>query len=295
MNSANCPFCKGAQWLYETDGEVLVPVRCRCLERKLLHDFLGPEIASAKKLESPLYRPTVNEAGEVEGDRTEENLFLKGPWSLVCQHLRWVLSGKRLYSQGFRFKIVTNEKLFAVWIGNESYKSRSTEIRNDIETNNRMNDVLEDPTLVILRLDGLVHPNKASANVLLEAIKVREFVYKPLWLVENDRYFGPGHPSYNDEVGDYIQERFAIVDLAEGTVVKTKATQAIDSINASVTAALEDGEVSMGLDVETPRPSEITPLESKERFFAEPGSMHQRGHKHRPGGWRKKKPGLEGL
>jgi hypothetical protein len=241
--------------------------------------------------------PKANEAGEIEGDRTEENLFLKGPWSLVCRHLRWVLSGKRRFSQGFTYKIVTNEKILSVWVGNERYTNRPVGTRNDIETNNRLNDVLEDPSLIILRLDALVHQNKAAANVLLEALKVREFVYKPLWLVESDLYFGAGHPSYNSEVGDYIQERFAIVDLTEGTVVKTKSTQALDAINASVAEALEDGGVAMGEGVETPSLPEVHPIQSTERFFAEPGSVHRGHKKYRPGGRKYNKGGgdLPGL
>ena len=265
VNSANCPLCKGAQWLYETKGEEVIPTRCRCLERKLLHDFLGPEIYRAPWVPSSLYNITTNEAGEVEGDRTEENLFLKGSWAVVCQHLHWALSAKRLYSPRFNFKIVGNDKLMTVWLGLESYTQRSTATRNEIETNNSLDDLLGNAALVIIRLDGLEHHNKAAANVLKEALKVREFGYKPTWLAECGRRFGPGHPSYNEAVGDYIEERFDIVDLSDEDP-KTRAQQA--ALDAAAQDILDSGGVSMGADVETPRL--VDPPTSKERFFADP-------------------------
>jgi len=277
--------------LYETKGEEVIPTRCRCLERKLLHNFLGPEIYRAPWVKSSLYNLTTNEAGEVEGDRTEENLFLKGSWAVVCQHLHWALSAKRLYSPRFNFKVIGNDRLLDVWFGKESYTQRSTAVRNEIETNNSLDDLIGSAHLVILRLDGLEHHNKAAANVLKEALKVREFGYKPTWIAECSRRFGPGHPSYNDAMGDYIEERFDIVDLSDASPEAQVQKAALEAAAAEI---MESGEVVMGADIETPRL--VAP--STERFFAdtEPDPEPERKKKYRPGGGgRNKGKGLADL
>lgn len=252
VNSANCPHCKGAQWVYQTDGELLVPVRCQCLERKLLHDFLGPEISRAKHIEhSELYHPTPNEAGEIEGDRTEENLFIKGPWSIVCQHLRWSLAGKRLYSNGFTYRIVSDVDVLDVWLGNKSYKQTSAEVRNEVETHNALSDLLADPTLVIIRLGVRASKNRVAASVLHEALSIRTFLYKPTWLVEGDVFFGDGHPFYNSDVEAYVNGHFDVVDL--GNAKTAKQTQdALKALSETRQAVFEEGSVGMGVEVETP-------------------------------------------
>jgi hypothetical protein len=252
-----CPICNDTYWLYdEFDGEVIVPRKCICLERKLLKDYLGPEIYNAKWVKSELYRPILDkETGKTEGDRTEENLFIKGTWAITCQHLRWVLSAKRLYSPGFTFEIVTDDRLVRVWLGMEAYKNRSTEVRNSIKTNNSLLDLLSDASLTIIRL-GFVKHNKAAPDVLYEALKVREDVYKPTWIVEGAKAaFVFGHCAYSNDVNDYIQSRFKIIDLGGDVEAERQKVEAI-------TREIEEiGEVAIGLNTDAPDIYDIEGIE----------------------------------
>ena len=282
VNSANCPHCKGTRWVYKTDGELLVPIRCECLERKLLHDFLGPEISRAKHIpKSELYQPQATETGEIEGDRTEENLFLKGPWDTVCQHLRWVLAGKRLYSSGFSFRIVSDADLLDIWLGNRSYKQRSIEVRNDIDTYNALNDVLADITLLIVRLGVRKTPNRAAASVLQEALGIRKFLFKPTWIAEDTPYFGPGHHAYSEDVGAYVHENFDVVDLGRDAKTTDALKALTDTAKQEIDEVFEEGSVGMGVEVESPQ-FDYKPPETKEVFKPRPSYGNTRGA-YKPG------------
>jgi hypothetical protein len=286
VNSANCQVCKGAQWVYAYEGEEVIPRRCSCLEKQLLLSFLGPEIFGSKPIASPLYQPYVNAEGEIEGDRTEDNLFIKGSWRKVCQHFHWALAGKRRFSSTFQFKIATDVNLLSVWFGKESYKERSTKERNDIETYNSLSDFLADPTLVILRLGHLGYTNRAAAGVLKEALGIREVLFKPTWIVEGtDCYFGPGHRAYDDDVASYIDERFDVLDLG--------GNKSTDDMLASLNLSVE-GDISMGPGAEPPKPNTDVPVVTSSRFEAviDPQvEVRRKSKQYRPGNWKKKQGG----
>jgi hypothetical protein len=250
VNSAACPLCKGAQWLYDYSEEEVIPRRCVCLEKQLLLSFLGPEIFGAKHIPSPLYQPTVSDKGEVDGDRTEDNLFIKGSWQIVCRHLHWVLAGKRRFSPKFHFKIVSDVQLLSVWLGSEAYKQRSREIRDDVETHNSLSDLISDPTLLIIRLGHLGYNNRAAAGVLKESLGIREVLFKPTWIIEGtDVFFGPGHKTYDDDVGTYVEGRFDIVD-----------------VGGDRQELVLDDTVAIGPGLEVPTPSEMDRPITSSRF-----------------------------
>lgn len=251
VNSAACPLCKGVQWLYDYNGEEVIPRRCVCLEKQLLLGFLGPEIFGSTPVRSPLYQPVVDPiTGEVEGDRTEDNLFIKGSWQIVCRHLHWVLAGKRRFSPKFHFKIVSDVQLLSVWLGSEAYKQKPKEIRDDIETHNSLSDLISDPTLLLIRLGHLGYNNRAAAGVLKESLGIREVLFKPTWLIEGaENLFGPGHRAYDDDVGTYVDGRFDIVDLG----------------GKQLDIPLDDT-VAIGPGIEVPTPSEMDRPITSSRF-----------------------------
>jgi len=280
VNSAACPLCKGALWLYDYTEDEIHPRRCICLEKRLLLGFLGPEIFGSKPIRSQLYQPVVNPAGEIEGDRVEDNLFIKGSWPVVCQHLHWALAGKRRFSTKFHYKIVTDRNLLDVWLGNESYKQRAKEVRDDIETHNSVSDLISDPPLLIIKLGYIYAPNKAAASVFREALGIREVLFRPTWIVEGTlNFYGPGHKTYDYEASEYIDSRFDIVDLGGA-----------DDDNTARIVLGED--VAMGPGIETPREIEavipITP-----RFIAADPQLDTKP-KHKAAfkpGWKRKPTG----
>jgi len=273
---SKCPHCKGEQWLYEFNGEQVIPKRCICLEKKLLRNYLGTEIYNATWIKSELYCPISNEGIEkIEGDKTKSNLFIKGTWAVICRHLRWVLSAKHLYTPGFTFKIVNDERLVRVWLGAEAYIHKSSGTRNEIETNNSLSDLLAYSDLIIIRL-GFISRNKATPNVLYDALRIREFAAKPTWIIEGADSFVPNHCAYNEKVGEYVYKRFERVDLGGDLEAEREEKKAI-------AAEIEEFGVALGPDIDTPKAHEIETSVQSDNFDILEDSKHNKPH-YRPKG-----------
>lgn len=270
---SSCSICDGKQWIWVSDGDEVRAKRCICLERLLMRQYLidgcrgSDEIYYAKHVKSELYRPETDEQGKVKldgqgnelGDRTLEDLFLKGDWGLACQHLRWCLVLKYQRYPEFTFRLVDDQRLVTVYVGNEAYKNKASGDRDDGESNNSLNDLVSSPDLLLIRLGVLSNHNKAAANTVLQALTIRSAVGKPVWLIEGDRAFGDGHRSYNYELGEYINSRYEVIDL------RSDKTQAL----FKPVAMTEVDTVSMGVNDRPPpaREFEVEP-QAKERFPA---------------------------
>ena len=260
VTKTDCPLCDGLQMIPVIVGDEVRAKRCICLERILARKFLGnDEIYYAPKLKSGLYLPEQDaEGNEIGVDRMEDNLFLKGPWSLVCQHLRWCLVLKHHRYPDFTFKLVSDQRVVDVYVGAESYKNKAAKDREYGENNNSLSDLVEEPDLLLLRLGVLGSSNKAAANAVLSVLRIRGDEGKPVWVIEGDRPFGDGHRAYNYELGDYIEDRFDVEDL------RADKTQ---PVAFPVAPAADVETISMGVEDSPPRVEEFdVEPPSQERF-----------------------------
>ena len=211
--TTGCAKCNYTGFLHVNGDDARVQ-QCICSYAKTLKAHLGPEISAAPTISaSPFY--ALGEKGQPpKVDRTKENLFVKSYWSDLLPHLKWVLGCK---GPMFRFRIVTDEKLKTVYLGGESYGQRSREVRNDITTYNSIGDLVgADLDLVIVRLGFLGYKNVAMPGILKEALMLRESALKPTWVVEvPSSIFGPGHFSYNEDVANYIDRLFDVVNIVQ--------------------------------------------------------------------------------
>jgi len=201
--------------------------QCPNLYARQLADHLGKELALVQHVtSSPLL--------ELEDGRdlTGSNLLIeKCPWRNLLPHLKWVLGNKGLL---FFFRIVTDEGLKDVWVGNKAYKAMSSEAREVVPTFNSLSDLLgADIDLVIIKVGYLGQLNRAAPGLLKEALLIRESLHKPTWLV-----LDPNRPwtfSYNPDVGEYVKQNFKAVRVPP-------ADPGIDGPNDLVTVD-DDGEV----------------------------------------------------
>jgi len=174
--------------------------QCPNLYARQLKDHLGNELAQVQHVTaSPLYDPTR------EVDRTASNILISDcPWRNLLPHLKWALGMKGLL---FFFRIITDERLKNVWVGNEQYKSLSAEARDVVPTFNSLADLLgPDQDLVIIKLGYFGQHNRAAAGLLKEALLIRESLHKATWLV-----LDPNRPwthSYNPDVAEYVGSNF---------------------------------------------------------------------------------------
>lgn len=236
-----CSICKGTGIRPVPDDDLTVR-QCVCAYARALKKHLGPEIAGAATLTvSPLMNP-----GKV--DRTDEDLFLTGHWPAVLPHLKWALGCK---GPAFPFRIVTDERIKTVWVGAEDYRARNKRRRDNMETFNSLSDLVVDGVeLLIIRLGFMGYSNRAMAGVLKETLMLRSAALKPTWIVDNpESPFGPGHIAWNDDVSDYIHNRFDRVVIG---LVKTAPRVVIPEID-------ENGDVSVDGPAPATEPEEPSP------------------------------------
>lgn len=190
-----CKLCQGKKFIEVSPTKVRV---CECAYAAALRSHLGAEIATADTLtSSPLLDPTTGV------DLTRENVFLSGPWEVVRSHLKWALAYKGL---NFHFKILTDEKLKNVYVGSESYLSRSRKVRDDVDSYNSLSDLIGDYDLILIRLGFLGYSNRAAPGILKEAILLREGMRKPTWVMEEAPF--QNCYSYSPEVANYLAKRY---------------------------------------------------------------------------------------
>jgi hypothetical protein len=217
-----CPHCHGER--FTPNGENSSK-QCLCAFWKEVGIRLGPEIGGARKIAATPLLVLGRVGGDVEVDRTIENLFIKGWWSDIISHLQIVLSCKMMNDNlRYPFKIVTDGEIFEVRMSMRAYNSRPRSRRDIDQIYNTLSDFMgPSEELVIIRLGSFAYRNSAVPGYLKEALIMRMVVGKATWIVEEpDSIFGPGHFSYNEDVGDYIANRFEPLDLTttrEGPII----------------------------------------------------------------------------
>lgn len=223
--------------------------------------------------DTPLYK-------HKELDRTKDNLFFsKVEWGTFLAHLKWVL-GYKYFSKSF-VKIVTDMKLLNIYVGNASLKARlkSQQDEDQLLICNSLEDLLESPDLVIVRLGLITHFNRAAANVLQEALNIRKNMGRPVWLIEpHNKGFQPyrkadfgdtGMPCCNDDVLNYVQQNFETIELetVEGAQIQEEADYTVDGDTVALGDESESllGEFVSPEEVEQSTDSDVDDLVGPEK------------------------------
>lgn len=199
--------CDGRGYL-RIDDNLVKP--CPNIYVRQLMQHLGPEIAGAPYVSaSPLL--SLNPAGgRPLVDRTKDNLLIYCPWYGLLAHLKYALAYKGL---SYYHRVINDERIKNVFVGGEAYKARSSKVRDDLDTNNSLPDLVSgDYHLVIIKLGYLGYKNQAAPGALKEALLHRESLGLPTWLV-----LDPNRDwlhSHDPDVGLYVQDRFEKLTLA---------------------------------------------------------------------------------
>ncbi len=255
-----CAKCNGTQVIMIDD---LTVEPCVCLRAKLFKQHLGAEIALAPTIvTSPLFQ--LGPEGQLPSvDRTTENLFIKGEWADILSHLKWALYCKGLK---YRFRVVTDERIRTIFVGAEAYTARNKKQRDDMQTFNTLADLVGvEFELIVIRLGFLGHKNIAAAGAFKEALMLREVLCKPTWIVEvPSSIFGPGHLTYSDDVGDYIDNHFEVLTIKPSTSERSSRPVVAHGVAAPVATFVDDGE-DVSLSATTPA---LVPFMPKPRIVA---------------------------
>lgn len=216
-DSVGCPFCGGSGFTRKADDTK----QCICAFARNVRKRLGDDIALSQPViyNSPLFAPPLEGGGTPSVDLSGEDLFIKAWWQEFKPHFRLVAQHLlERHSFGWFYHIVSDERIKSVFVGSESYVARPRKKREDVVTFNGLSDLVgSEFDLVIIRLGFVCHKNVALAGAFKEALRIRELLNKPTWILEEpDSPFEPGHFAYSEDVAAYINSRYTTIDLRSG-------------------------------------------------------------------------------
>lgn len=117
-----------------------------------------------------------------------------------------VLKGLMIGNPGKLIKITSDREIRDVYVGS---KSRAAKGDEDGKIYNSLEDLMEPPDLMVIRLNELSYKNKAASGALEEAINYRVDRDKPTWLFSDiDKPFTIGSFAFSDSVSDIIKTYF---------------------------------------------------------------------------------------
>ena len=129
----------------------------------------------------------------------KNHYYVLSSWS----DLRAVIKLVMLLNPNKLVKITSDREIRDVYVGSKSKKAMSEGTDNEII--NSLEDLVDQPFLVIIRLNELRYKNKAAAGALEEAMSIRLDRDKPLWVINNrDEPFGKGSIAWSGSVDDLI-------------------------------------------------------------------------------------------
>lgn len=205
---------QGVHWVDEWTVQPCFHMYVQQLKR-----HLGDEISQAPKIDSPLLQPSPD-GGEPIVDMTKRNIYVQCGWRGFLPHLKTALTFK---GPTFSFCVVNDEKIKSVFVGNEAYKNRTRDDRDDIDVYNNLADLIGDRfDLVIIKLGYLGHKNIAAAGALKEALMHRASINKPTWLLEDTDPNYAWRYAKNEEVEFYVDRFFEKIPLAPGEMAPVR-------------------------------------------------------------------------
>jgi len=154
-----------------------------------------------------------------------KNIVLVGEKENLASHVRTVMWHER---KPMRFvKVVSDATLMSAWLNNLSSSNREIydpDFIRDVRASS-LEDLVESPSLLIVRLGVKGARNSAMPEVLTEAISLRDHCSKPMWIVtEPDRPLEEGHLCWSRSLEDSIS-RWETVPLVKGYNKQSKSDE----------------------------------------------------------------------
>ncbi len=138
---------------------------------------------------------------------TKKHVLVVAAW----QDMKAIIKAVMIMHASKYIKITSDREIRDVYVGSKSKAARGDE---DGAVYNSLEDLMDVPDLVIVRLNELSYKNKAAPGALEEAICYRVDRDKPTWLFsDQDKPFNQGSHAYSDSIADVIKSNFPAVRI----------------------------------------------------------------------------------
>jgi hypothetical protein len=112
-----------------------------------------------------------------------------------------------------QIRITSDREIRDVYVGSRSAQARAA-MNDPDKIMNTLEDLMDLPNLVVVRLNELSYKNKAAPGALEEALSYRVDRDKPTWVISNvDRPFGNGSFAFSDTVWELLQSAFETIQV----------------------------------------------------------------------------------
>jgi hypothetical protein len=246
VNKSVCPFCFGREVveLEETHHGIPITAPCKCaivrdIVRNLERGWVGIARAAPLKSPSPLL------------EYVTDDLYLTSSDPVLKSHLKFV--GAKL-GRNWSFAVVTDADLMSSWLANAKLSGKEIfdpdviagleklgsdegrRIRTTLE------DLVEPPGLLIIRIGVKNARNSATHEVFLEALKLRDHLNRPTWVVDQPEYrlHAEGHLCYSPEVEEKLGA-FPYLALSSTNLTVRELASTAEDAEESETPSTEEG------------------------------------------------------
>lgn len=260
-----CPDCAGAG-VIEKDDKMF---ECQCSIIKRMAISMPPFIRNAEVKIEHVNLPITKQIAR--------HNFVIASW----MDMRSVIKVMMISNQSKFIKVTSDREIRDVFVGS---KSRAAKGDEDGNIYNNLEDLVDSPHLIIVRLNELSYKNKAAPGALEEAICYRIDRDKPIWLFSNSlRPFVMGSHAWSDSIQDIIDSQFNKV-IIPGILHQQAFTD--DIVKQSVQKIRQNEEPILDIEpVEKPEKKTQKIKKSKDStdFLSQIGSGHEPSKKFRRG------------
>lgn len=202
--------------------------------------------------------------GSILKGKTEMDLRITGSLKVFRENLRHVAC--RMGSS-WNFKVVSDSDMMEAWLSNigdddvidaDVGQKRKSAVRSQFSA---LVDLIELPSLLIILCGVKAARNSAMPEVLLEALRHRQYLTKPTWVVDQPSYpLSAGHISWSPYVGEF---------LADWPFVKLKEREESVSESPKNSNSSSAGIVRFTLAEELPVSAETKIVQETKDFLSE--------------------------
>ena len=218
---ASCDICDD-EGVIEVEGKLL---ECECSLLRRISASMPPYIRKTMIGVQHLALPII--------DFTGKQLFIISSWT----DMKAIIKAVMIKHHKKHFRITSDREIRDVYVGSRSATAVAA-VEGDGQVFNNLQDLMDAPDLVLVRLNELSYKNKAASGALEEALSFRLDRDKPTWVISNtDHPFNEASHAYSESVWDLISSAYTrlIIPLISPKQNASTAMLAPEPVPVSVT------------------------------------------------------------
>jgi hypothetical protein len=225
-----CETCNGIGTI-EKNGKLY---ECKCSFIRRLATFMPPYIRKAEILPKHLELELI--------ENIDKSYYIMASWA----DMKAVIKAIMIKYQSKFIRITSDAEIRDVYVGSKSKAAKSIDYIGEVYNN--LEDLVDPPDLMVVRLNEIANRNKAAPGALEEALSFRLDRDKSTWVLSNtNKKFIVGSFAYSESVAELLStgfKRFSVPEISRSNVDRSLFLEStsLNMANNSSTLHVEDVE-----------------------------------------------------